>query len=210
MRSNDLRTFRIRPKYHPVDRICYYGGELTDQRKERLETKLQACLDNLLRAPVWSDLEAADPDQIMVIDEVAEFVWDLIPMWAAPDLVYRSSDDAGTTTTLVDWKTGKLIPDVEQLGVYGLFAREVLEIDPPYNGRLLGLQDGVEVIHEISAAALKAAESRVCDSVLHMETYTVDPETNQPLPLERFPLADDRRRCDRCSYFTLCRRELNR
>src|SRR5690606_7208027 len=128
-------------------------------------------------------------------------------IWVAPDLVYRSPDGP---TTLVDWKTGRLLPDVEQLGIYGLYARDALELDPPYKGRLIGLQAGSEVVLEISAAAVRAAEARVAESVLRMETCTVDPETNQPLPVEHFPLAEDRRRCDRCSYLTLCRRELER
>jgi hypothetical protein len=203
-RSQDLRTFALRPKYHPVDRHMYYGGTLEPERQGKLQEKLQACVGHLLSAPVWTEVVAAGPDAILVIDELAKFNWDTLDIWVAPDLVFRGDDGVN----LVDWKTGRLLPDPEQLGLYGLYAREVLDLDPPYLGRLVGLEEGNEVIHEITDEALEAVEDRIFTSVLHMRTYTVDPDTNQPLSFDRFPLTDHRERCNRCSYYALCRREL--
>jgi hypothetical protein len=204
VRSQDLRTFALRPKYHPVDRHMYYGGTLEPRRQEKLQEKLQACVGHLLVAPVWNDVMAAGPDAILVIDDLSSFPWNMLDIWVAPDLVFKGSDGI----CLVDWKTGRLLPDPEQLGLYGLYAREVLDLDPPYLGRLVGLEEGNEVIHEITDEALEAVEDRVFTSVVRMRTYVVDPGTNQPLPVERFPLTDHRSRCDRCSYYALCRREL--
>ena len=105
VRSQDLRTFRLRPKYHPVDRHIYYGGSLEPWRQQKLQEKLQNCLSNLLSSPVWDHVMAAG-DAILVIDELATFPWDTIDIWVAPDLVFMGDDGAN----LVDWKTGRLLP----------------------------------------------------------------------------------------------------
>jgi hypothetical protein len=201
-RSQDLRTFKIRPRLHPVAHCFYYGSGFSKARRAKLEEKLGSCLDHLVSAPVWDEIREAGPGAIRIVDEVGQFTLDV---WAAPDLIFLDEDGVWN---LIDWKTGRTLLDVEQLGVYALYAREVLDVDPPYRGRLIGLLDDRHITHEVTVAALEAVEARIYDSVRLMETYLVDVEANQPFALEDFPLAEDRRRCRRCNFYQLCRREL--
>lgn len=210
------------PTESPMLQDVWYTGRRDEHATERVREKMLAVVAHLSASPMWDELARLGSDQVLVVDSLSSFLFEGIPVYAAPDLAYRpNSPDAVPSAsvignlTVVDWKTGGHCDDADlQLGVYalGLVLGHGITFEDPWIGRVVLLATGEEAWYEITALDLARAKQRIRSSIATMQDLLIDPACNVPLPREAFPLAapERRSRCPSCPFFQLCQEELAR
>jgi hypothetical protein len=184
----------------------YYGTEPSDSRIDAMRARLERGIRGFLDSRSLREAASAPFQEIKGIDHEGHFELDGSRIYAAPDLTYRLGDGS---FTIVDWKTGS---DSEahavQIGVYALYLRHRHGVSGPVRGRIEYVADarGEDVV--VDAGALDAAEREIRDSVSAMRGYLADPAANRPRLRDSFPLRDDRALCPSCSFYELCRPEI--
>lgn len=208
--SHHRARFLRDPKRHPMVHDVWYTGRHDGAALVQAVGKARICLRALEETAVWSDLEACRPEWLTVVDSPEAFVHEGWPVYAGPDVVYRPR---GRQVVILDWKTGDET-DVElQIPIYALYCRKALGLrfrDGEWFGRVVNLASGADRMEEVTRLDLLRAAERIRDSVRAMHTLLRDPERNEPLPREAFPLAPLARRyaCRTCAFFGLCQEEL--
>ena len=206
-RRRDVEAFLADPKRFPLRMEVFYGRGTDPERLERVRAKMELCLEALHGCCLWGDLAELGRRDILMVDRLSTLTVDDIPVYAAPDLVYRSD----TGHIIVEWKTGRDPLVREQTALYGLFVRDGLGV-PCAEGRLhvrlFRLDLATEETWEITAPDLEAAEARVQHSVAAMRCLLQGPEANMPEPKSAFPLTSSRGQCPRCPFWALCEGEI--
>lgn len=209
LRSRDRTAFLAAPSRHPITADAYYDRASAPDLFERLRVQLGRCLTNLLDQPVWDELTGQPRTAVRVVDALAAFAVDGVPVYVAPDLVFRTPR-AGWV--VLDWKSGAGEDGAaDQLALYGLYLRDGLGLparDGGYEGRVVHLETGRSTVVWLAADDLEAARARVGDGVRRMHAYLADVRRNVARPPAAFPLAADRRVCRFCAYRELCAPEL--
>lgn len=159
--SKNLVAFARDPKRHPVLLSVYYGRGLGQETVDRIRTKAEVCLRNLVDCSVWSALEGCSPESVHVLDTPGAFEFEGTLVWAIPDLVYSRP---GRPHSVVDWKTGRPDPlgAFQQLRLYGCFLRDGLGLAgrDGYEGQVVELAAGRAWTIEIAEGDLHEAEAR--------------------------------------------------
>ena len=110
---------------------------------------------------------------------------------------------------VLEWKTGKRkAADVDQVLNYALLLehrRKVSAVGQLATIVYLREQDWEGV--EVDAQALEDFRWRVQGDVELMRSKLADPERNVPLPMEEFKQTTDARKCARCYFRRLCKRD---
>jgi hypothetical protein len=208
LRSRNVAAFQRAPSRNPITVDAYYGREPAPDLFERLREKLGRCLTNVLDQPLWDELSGGRSDVIRVVDTIATVPIDGVPVYVAPDLVFRTPS---TGWVVVDWKTGADDGAPAQLALYAVYMRDALGLPPragEYEARVVHLESGRTTSHRLTVDDLEAAQARVADGVRRMRTYLVDSGQNAAGPANDFPLARDQRTCRYCQYRALCESEL--
>ena len=187
----------------------YYGKGPSPELIDRIRTKLRTCITNLFAAQSYREAVQAPFVEVRGVDEETRtFPIDGVPVYAQPDLLYRTGDGM---YHVVDWKSGEEDEDLHplQLRTYALYVRNRADLDTgPIRGRLEYLFKGTAETVPIDDADLVNEQRGVVDSVAMMRKYLVDSATNQPRGREAFPLRDDTSDCRYCKFFELCEEEI--
>jgi hypothetical protein len=192
------------PARHPMLREVWYGSGIRGADVEWVGGRMRRCLRSLLASPVWEDVRQADPKDILVIDSPCQFILGGVPLYAAPDLLYRRRSGVWV---IVDWKTGREQDASAQLGVYAAYLEHGvgITVEP---GRVLGrvcyLDSGEEYEEVLTRADLDAAEASMQTSVSWMRGFLVDPEQNAPRDIDAFTCTSQSSRCLGCNFQELC------
>lgn len=206
LNSRDPAAFRKDPRGHPMLLSAHYGRGTDPAVTERVQAKMDRCLEHLTRSAIWDEIAECAPGAVQVIDSPGQMgVGDTLA-WVAPDLVYTPP---GGRTVILDWKTGRTggWETVDQLRVYGLYAHRTLKIPLPedgYEGRIVGLEDGESWSVDLDECDLRAAEERVTSSAMvmrHLAGWGVP-------DVAAFPMTPRRGRCPECNYWELCQPEI--
>lgn len=129
-----------------------------------------------------------------------------VPSYGAPDFALLTPEDRPQT---LEWKTGLRKPaDVDQVLNYALLLEHRKK--RPAVGQLATIvyfreQDWDDVV--VDAQALEDFRWRVQGDVELMRSKLKDPARNVPLPMEEFRQTSDVRRCARCYFRRLCKRD---
>ncbi len=160
----------------------YYGPLPTPEHLARTRAQLERGVVTLRHLPLWGEVGACDPDDILIIDKRQSYVLpdpegnEPVLVWAAPDLVFRV-DSAGRWQ-VVDYKLGAvargaaLARAIEQVTSYCVLLRHgahVLDATESCTGRIIYLGDGTELPFDIRPSDIDEAEQRIRDRarVLH-------------------------------------------
>lgn len=208
--SKNASAFIRAPKRQPMLLESYYGLPTSNDRLLSLRAKLRECIRNLATWPGWEEVRAAPIDEVLLFDSTDPVVMQDMPIYAAPDLVFRAPDGPWQ---VVDWKSGSAAGGPEQLSLYALYLRErgdIPDFDGSCVGRLVLLRDADEEIVPIQPPHLAVAERRIQRSLREMKGYLVeyDAGRNEALPRDQFPLPVDTDRCRYCPFYELCEQEL--
>lgn len=219
-RAQALELWRKDPKRAPMLIEEFYGGVEYD--REEVYADIQAEAVRKVRL-LWEtphfvhlrDLAEADlPLGVLYCEEKRRLTRDVVGvgkvvMWAALDLAY-AVDGA---VTIVDWKTGSPSDYDERQGwVYGhivqsqaevpidLIACNVVYLDHPDESLVFPISD------EVGAAAREAIDEGSRQAAQYVVGGNIT--TNQPLPIESFPMVDeDSGKCTYCEFRRMCGRE---
>jgi hypothetical protein len=174
--------------------------------------QVKQCLANFI-TKVLPGLAAVKRDQEIFPGAVAtkdpeSFNLEDIKVYAIPDYVYLLDGRAH----IHDWKSGApRATHKDQMAIYGLWAALKHKLAPEkVSAHLEYLASGVTESAEMTAAELVRAQELVRDSVGEMAEYLVDGDLkrNAPLPKEDWELSAEINVCRRCSFYELCKPEL--
>lgn len=209
------------PARYPAYREMVVNRGLSPSDVEQGRIKLASCLRHLLAAPLLDDLRACGAAQIRLSGSGPERVLldGGITVWVALDLLYRHEDPGGCQRLVTgpcwcvtDYKTGRPSPgsDWLQLAVYALAleAQGYPMTDDGYLGRVIYLLSGTETWHFIGRDDMERARDVIAAGVRTQRGFFPDSPGGALQPKTQFGLAEDRRACDTCNYFALCREEL--
>ncbi|MET0399698.1 MAG: PD-(D/E)XK nuclease family protein [Longimicrobiaceae bacterium] len=202
--SRDRAAFLRDPGRRAMLLPVYYRRGISQAAVERIRTKLDSCLPNLLECSLWTLVER--PSTSIHVGE-APVRLDVrgVPIWAAPDLIVRP---ATGQPVLIEWKTGRIDRGQaeKQVMAYGLFLRDGLHVPPEkggYNGAIVDLLRGEVETIPIREPELSAAEDRIWHGYAAMRRLLV-PGTSQPKEMAEFPLATRRANCPHCNFWEIC------
>ena len=194
----------------------HYYGKLDEDGQKRCVTYIveqsKACIAHFLEG-VLPSLAAIRPDQELPIRKVdagdpESFELSGIKVYAIPDYAYRVGDELH----IHDWKAGKRKDrHRDQLAIYGLWAHLKHGVPPErISVHIQYLAEGVVESKQLAAADLADVQALIGESVADMADYLVDGDIkrNVPQPQDVWDLAPTRDPCRMCSFYELCRPEL--
>jgi hypothetical protein len=188
----------------------HYKGRQVDL--DALKEKGLLCLRNFFRTDVYGELLSIPDDDILYLDDgdinKMKFSVNGFTFYAIPDLAYRSGSEG---VKIVDWKTGRASETVlsDQLKVYAWRLNLLHGIDPdqqPVHGQSIFLQDGASRGRMITGADLAGIDELAQKSIGDMRTLLAEPASNTPMPMDRFPMTENRNKCAACAYWEVCER----
>lgn len=206
--SGDVRAFLRGPKSHPMLLERYYRLGPSNKQIQSVRTKMHRCLERLHDSVVWGEIRRCPLEDILLFSPTDAVDCRGIPIYAAPDLVWRCPGDLWT---ILDWKTGSEDDAEPQLALYGLAIRERYGLEPPFRGRIINLDSGSDREIEISTVTLRTAEERIRESIWQMRGFLVELDMSRNEARERsaFGLPINTDQCKWCNYFELCAGELD-
>lgn len=149
----------------------------------------------------------AVPERIRELEDLRRFPVGDVDVYVALDVMV---DDGQEGVVILDWKTGENHDDADigaQLGVYGLYATEVLGVPKERIVALhVNLRHATETRHPIGAAEIEAARALIASSSAAMRARLADPAKNLANMDEYPPLEPGDARCTTCSFRGVCGR----
>lgn len=207
-KAEDARQqFQAAPKRYPMLHEMYYGYGPSTDLINKIKERMAVCIANLLRSQSFREACSPAVVEIVKIDQLDSFELDGNKVYAVPDLLYRLEND---TWVIVDWKTGTEADEHgDQVRVYALYARNKLQV--PLSRlivRLEYLATGECVEARVTEEELEFTQEAIMSSVRMMDAFLLDPEKNQPRPIDAFPIRDETRLCRFCNFYALCEEEI--
>jgi len=190
----------------------HYRGRQLDL--DALKEKALLCLRNFFRTDVYEELRSIPDKGILYLDdgdiEKMKFNVKGFPFFAIPDLAYRPGVEG---VKIVDWKTGRSSESElsNQLKVYAWRLKLLHGIDPerePVHGQSIFLQDGVSRGRLVTGEDLAGIDALAQESIAGMRALLAEPSSNKPLPMEHFPMTENRNKCASCAFWEVCERHL--
>ncbi len=200
--------YRERPKAEVALFEHEYGIEVNARAWQALRDHVLRCVRTFHRLPLLRDIRETPRERWILIEDVRAFEFEGTPVYAAPDFGYWT--EAGRLA-LVDWKTGSPDPDetAVQLGCYGLYARDVLEVAPAHVDLIeVNLREGEVTVHRWDEARVEGMRERLRLSIRAMKAWLRDPDANVAV-VDDFERTEDLRLCRWCNFRAVCRPELD-
>jgi hypothetical protein len=207
--SRDIDGFLRRPARHPMLGEIFNSQPVSNDRLLAIRTKALRCTEHLVASPVWDEIRVSGaPPRLFDATTAVQFHG--IPMFAAPDLVYRR---ASGDIVIVDWKTGDLEGASNQIAAYALYLSVGSDLSDSSNGwisRAVDLNSGEQHEARITSAHMEAASRAIKESIWKMRGVIVDLDTdrNEANELTSFPLSPVPETCRSCPFYELCEPEL--
>lgn len=204
VQSRNRDEWELRPKRLTMLHEFYYGGGPHGDVVRVLRDKLPRCLSNAISSDSFREAVSAPRVEVKEVDRGDILEIDGTKVYAQPDLLYRLGDGS---YRIVDWKTGAPYEkDAAQLRVYALYLEARTDLPP---GSVVGvveyLDTGARRETLIEPGELIRERQAIRDGIAAMRQYLADPETNESLPLEHFPMRDDSSICERCPFYEMDR-----
>jgi hypothetical protein len=184
-----------------------YSVAVGDEGWQILRDHLIRCLRNFYRLDLLNDIRKTPPDRWILIEEIRAFIFDGTPLYGAPDFGYWTTDDR---LALVDWKTGGGNAETSafQLGIYALYAQEVLGVEPSRVDLFeVNLREPKVTVLPWDEAKLSEVKERLQLSIRSMKAWLRDPSLNLAF-MEDFERTEDLRLCRWCNFRAVCRPEI--
>jgi hypothetical protein len=201
---------------YPKDVTClfedYYQLPDRDERVAAAWDCVESCVHNFFTSRTWLHLQHSRPKRWLALDsfnfDESTVDIDGTPCCMVIDLGYDLSFGGGPRQKcrIFDWKTGRRRQhDDAQVAFYALFAsaRWGFHSDQ-VTGRLVYLRDGTDRDVVIDEDMLDAAKEYIQQSYSRMKSLVADLVSNEPLPMEQFPVTDTPSRCKNCRFQEIC------
>jgi len=185
-----------------------YSITVSDETWQQLRDHLARCLRNFYRLDLLSDIRQTPLDRWILIEEIRAFNFEGTPVYGAPDFGYWTSADR---LALVDWKTGGGNGEMSafQLGIYALYAQEVLGAEPARVDLFeVNLREPTVRAIPWDEAKLSEVMDRLRLSIRSMKAWLRDPSLNLAV-MEDFEKTEELRLCKWCNFRAVCRPELD-
>ncbi|HHT90489.1 MAG: PD-(D/E)XK nuclease family protein [Bacillota bacterium] len=205
--SRDERDLFVRrPNRVDMLREFYYQMAVSDTTLEKINQRIGEVSKALVASGVWGEL-ALQGTQLVACEQFDTFLLDQTPVYAVPDLLYKSPDGVWI---IVDWKTGDEAEDNrDQVALYALYVHEKHGVPPEWiRARLEYLSLNLQSEMQFSTDDLRAVAARARASMKEMQELLADPSQNAPKSKDAFALTDSREQCPWCSFYELCQEEL--
>lgn len=202
----------------PMLQEFFYDAEPTTEALERYREKLDRVVRNLHSCEdLWAATREAAPGDVIRVGRFHRFPLvvstpdDIVPVYAAPDLVVRRRRDEPFVIT--DLKSGDADGVVDQVLTYAVALRDGMRVaaDEGFVGQVVALDasdDRRVTQFGITPAEIDAARQRLVDNVLALRRLLVDAVANVPRPVGDFPRTRDPWTCRRCAHRVHCWPEL--
>lgn len=200
--------FRQQPNQLAGFQEHYYRMAVPDSTWQRAWARAEQYLRTFLNSDLYADLCRQPADSFLTIEELQSFSLGGTRVWVQMDLARRETD----AFYLYDWKTGSMDADElrQQLGVYGLYARqtwpELAESDLALRGIVYLLAEDRLLEFELDEATLQEIQAEAETSIARLQGLLIDPRANLA-ELQSFPMIEDLSVCHRCQFRELCGRD---
>ncbi|MCR8845186.1 PD-(D/E)XK nuclease family protein [Paenibacillus sp. SC116] len=200
--SRDVETWRMQPKSRLMLEEVYYFGSLPDRQVEQIRSRLPILVDRLLTSDSMQMFMHGDGCHLVEMEKLNTIQLRGTKVYVKLDFMFRKQD----RYMIVDWKTGQEDERNDtQLRLYGWYVHENYGI--PYERidiRTEYLLSGRCQIDQVDEPEMEALVAYTESSMAKMQSYLLNPELNEPKPLETFEVTDDERRCRRCAFREIC------
>lgn len=205
---DDGDLFLRRPNRVDMLQEFYYQMEVSEDTLAKINERIKQVSRAIVASTVWDELGARGVE-LVSCEEFDTFTIDGTPVFAVPDLLYRS---AGGGWTIVDWKTGEEVEDNQnQVSLYALYVQKKHGVSAQQIiARLEYLSLQTQNRFTFTPEHLKAVEEEAKASINRMRALLVDTAENRPRPKEAFALTESRGFCPWCNFYELCKSELER
>ena len=200
--------YRRRPARIVAFSEHYYGltGPEGDWQEELEEIERQ--VRGLFSNPVFLRMLAV-PERILQVEQMLRVDLEGCPVWIVMDVMM---DDGQGGVVIVDWKTGQSQDEErisQQLGVYGLYARDHLGLPSERIKALhVDLRARSHKSLPITEEQLASAAAWVGTSSAEMRACLVDEVGNVAREEDFPPLPEGSEACSRCRFRRSCQREI--
>lgn len=203
---DELELFIRRPNRVDMLQEFYYQMEIREDTLAKINGRIKQVSVGLAASDVWAELTAPDAE-IVASEQFDTFPIDGTPVYAVPDLLYRTGDNVWK---IVDWKTGEEVEDNrDQVALYALYVQNKHGVSASrISARLEYLSLKTSQQLTFSTEDLQKVEEGAKASMEEMRRLLLDPERNVPRAKEAFALTEQRGLCPWCNFYELCREEL--
>ena len=209
------RLWQSNPKRFCCLHEHYYQEHHQTPEREMTARMIQTIMDcltyfhaTLLPCLMSVGLESDMPIATVDTGDPEFFMLDKVKIYAIPDYVRRIDDKL----EIFDWKSGApRSSHSDQMAVYGLWAHRKHNYQPEkIIIRLEYLAAGKSLQTPMTAADIEKTENMIRLSVGEMAEYLENGDTqrNIPLPCEEWEMSADMHTCRHCSFYELCKPEL--
>ncbi len=199
--------YRRRPAKIVAFSEHYYGLSGADASWQEELGEIERQVRGLFSNPVFLRMLAV-PERILQVEQMIRVELEGCPVWIVMDVLM---DDGQEGVVIVDWKTGRSQDEErisQQLGVYGLYARDHLGLPSERIKALhVDLRARSHKSHPITEEQLANAAAWVARSSAEMRSCLVD-EAENLARKEDFPLLPEGSpACETCQFRRSCQRE---
>jgi hypothetical protein len=201
--KNNRALWEAAPRRHVMLHEFYYNAGVPDAVIAAIRQKLEICVPAIINSRSFT--EAFNPDtEVVSVDSLDFFFFADTKVYAVPDLLYKRPDGRWV---IVDWKTGEEDEAYsDQLYTYALYVQNKYHISSDkLLCRLEYLVKGNVDEYPVTRLDLQASQAAMAESIRSMQSCLVDVNTNQPQPIDAFPMCSATRRCPQCNFYELCR-----
>lgn len=196
-----------RPAKRVGFREHYYGEAVADTDWDAALAEIDRQIRTLYAHRIWRRLMQV-PARVREVEELRRFPVGDGEVYVALDVLV---DDGQGGVVIVDWKTGEAHSDeviAAQLGVYGLYATQVLGVpDDRIRALHVNVRHDTETQHPVGPAEIAAARATVAESLAAMRAKLADVRGNVADADAHPQVPDGDPRCRRCSFRRTCGRE---
>jgi CRISPR/Cas system-associated exonuclease Cas4 (RecB family) len=182
-----------------------YAERVSDDEWRATSQRAREALRSFFASDVFREIRETDPRTWFPIEEMGQFEFEGVPVWAVLDFAMRRPDGGAE---IFDWKTG--VPaDANrlQLVCYALFMRSAHDVPIDRIAcRLVYLGSSVDVRNvAMQTRDVDDARHAVRESIVAMRRRVRDLRNNVA-DREEFPMTDDLSKCAVCVFRRLCER----
>ncbi|HHT26424.1 MAG TPA: PD-(D/E)XK nuclease family protein [Firmicutes bacterium] len=191
------------PKRYVMLHEFYYNSGVPESVIAAIKQKLDICVPALVNSRSFAEVFKSGTE-VVSVDSLDFFYFADTKVYAVPDLLYKLPDGRWV---IVDWKTGDEDEAyADQLYTYALYVQNKHHIPADkLLCRLEYLVKGTVEEYPVSRLDLQTTQAAIAESISIMQSCLVDVNSNQPQPLETFPMCSNIRRCPYCNFYELCR-----
>ena len=186
-----------------------YEKPVDDATWKKMHDEAAACVQNLMRSPLYKELQTEDKSGWLVIEDLEEFDFNGAKIYVKLDFARRKNG----LIEIIDWKTGKEEKSEAsvQIGAYAIYAMQRWNVPlEQVRAYLVFLTHAVPVLQEqpLNDKTLVDARKTITDSIAAMREVLADPDRNVPKSRDHFPFTQNERLCSHCSFYKMCEKYL--